>query len=644
MEGKKTIILASASIVIIVIFMSYNSLTQEKMDSKVKYHKVVVIGIDGFSPRTMDQLMSEGKMPNFKRLSQTGSYMRLVTSYPPNSPVAWTSIATGRNPGKHSIFDFIRRDPSNYLPQLALSKETQTSSGTQYGLYVTAEQFWKTTSAKGIPTTIVRWPVTFPPDAVDGDMLSGLGVPDIRGFLSGYGYYTSDSTEESSKTSNRIIKVDVRDNRVESYVGGPRVYKGGAVEESKAQFDVMILSESKATLATDGKNYGIVLGKWSDWIKVTFRTGMFTKISGKCKVLLIGTNPFKMYVTAIQIDPDNPVAQISSPVDYSSKLASQIGSYYTLGMPEETDGYVDGRLDSDAMLSQMADIESERDRMFWLEFDKFIKQDRGVFAFVYDTSDRVQHVFWDQKVLMPGSEEVKINDAVVKYYMNKDRFLGDVLSKLDDKTLLLVVSDHGFTSFERGVSMNNWLLDNGYLTLTQDIPPGEDGALFKYVDWSKTKAYSLGFNSIYINLKGREGKGIVDPQDREKVVSHIISGLQNLTDDKYGKNVLNRAYTREEVYSGDYLADAPDIIVGFNPGYRMGWQNAIGGFAPETITDNTKKWDGDHLVDPKFVPGILFSNVNLGQENASQMDVAPTILDSLGINEPQDMDGRSLLN
>jgi len=173
--------------------------------------------------------------------------------------------------------------------------------------------------------------------------------------------------------------------------------------------------------------------------------------------------------------PADPVVPISYPKDYSSKLASDVGSYYTLGIPEETDGFIDGRLDEAAMLSQMADIESERDRMFWLEFGRFMEGDGGVFAFVYDTSDRVQHVFWDEKAVAGGGQ---LSDPIVSYYVGKDRFIGEVLDRLDERTLLLVVSDHGFTSFERSVNVNNWLVENGYMVLSGKPEGDDDGALF----------------------------------------------------------------------------------------------------------------------------------------------------------------------
>jgi predicted AlkP superfamily phosphohydrolase/phosphomutase len=343
-----------------------------------------------------------------------------------------------------------------------------------------------------------------------------------------------------------------------------------------------------------------------------------------------------MYITTIQIDPENPVTAISFPHKYSGDLAKDIGLYYTLGMPEETDPFIDGKISEKMFLEQVNQIEEERDKMFWKEFENFEKIDRGIYAFVYDSSDRLQHVFWEQKIL--EEDPIKINKVVEEYWIKKDKFIGEVLKKLDKNTLLLIVSDHGFTSFERAVSLNTWLVNNGFMVLTKEIG-NEEGALFKYVDWDKTKAYALGFNSIYVNLKGREPKGIVE--DKEKVIQEIISKLEGLKDG--GKKVVNKAYKTSELHSGEYVNNGPDIIVGYNPGYRTSWQTAVGGFTKEVLADNEKIWDGDHLVDPKFVPGILFSNAKFNVESASQMDVAPTILDAIGIEVPEAIDGKSLL-
>ncbi len=168
-----------------------------------------------------------------------------------------------------------------------------------------------------------------------------------------------------------------------------------------------------------------------------------------------------------------------------------------------------------------------------------------------------------------------------------------------------------------------------------------DGALFENVDWNKTKAYSLGFASIYVNLKGRESKGVVE--DKNKVAEELIAKLSSLADPKNSNKVISRLYKKEEIYSGEYLKNAPDIIIGFNPDYRMSWETAIGGFGKEIIQDNNNKWKGDHLIDPKFVPGVIFSNVKLNKANVSSLDISPTIMDALGIGIPEYIEGGSLL-
>jgi len=639
-RGMKPILIFLV-IISVILIISHLVIEEEKMIKEAKYKKVLLIGIDGMDPRITNKLFEEGKLPNFKKLGERGTFINLNTSYPPHSPVAWTSIATGTNPGKHNIFDFIRRDPKTHLPELSLSKSASGLGGTNYESYVKADPFWRITTKAGIPTTVIRWPVTFPPERVKGDLLSGLGVPDIKGFLSGYTLYTSKGIK-SDKPSNKIIKVIEKEGLIETEISGPRIRKSSDIVEVKVPLRIKV-QENSVNIVVQDREHTVKINEWGEWIRAKFRVGTFKNVYGIFKAHLISTDPFEMYVTTIQIDPENPIVDISYPSKYSADLAENIGPYYTLGMPEETDGFIEDILSEKAFLEQINEIENERDKMFWKEFEKFKTIKKGVYAFVYDSSDRVQHVFWDEKILEENDGQLSVNNAVIAYFTLKDKLVGKILQQIDDETLLIIVSDHGFTSFERSVSINTWLVKNGFMTLTKELSEfneNEDGALFQYVDWSKTKAYSLGFNSLYINVRGREAKGIVE--DREKVVREIVAKLENLPDEKTGKKAINKAYRREEVYSGDLLGDAPDIIIGFNPGYRMSWQTAIGGFTKEVLIDNTKKWDGDHLVDPKFVPGVLFSNVKVDRGSASQMDIAPTVLDALGISIPEKMDGGSL--
>jgi len=593
--------------------------------------KVLFIGLDGMDPKVTGMLVKEGKLPNFARLE----FSELSTSYPPNSPVAWTSIATGSNPGRHGIFDFIRRDSKTYMPELSLSK----SLGNKHESLVRADPFWRISSSNGVPTTVIRFPVTFPPESVKGNMLSGLGVPDIKGFLSSYSFYTTDP--EPTKNTVSVSFADGVTNGVagevgrvaESFLSGPKARKGQDIVDVTIPMKIEIKGKSaKLTIGNkaDSKTYEICEGGWSGWIRAAFKVGIMQTIRGICKAHLVSINPFRMYVTTVQIDPEAPLMEISKPSQYSAELAREIGVYHTLGIPEETDPYRDGRISGKAFLQQCAQIEEERERMFWREFDRFKK---GVYAFVFDTSDRIQHVFWRNKVSV--SEKFNLTKEIEDYWVQKDKFIGKVLGRLKQDTSLIISSDHGFTSFERAVSINTWLADEGYITFKAQFHG--DGGLFEYVNWGKTEAYSLGFNSLYINAKGRESKGVVE--DREGLAKEISSKLEKLRDS--GAKVIERAYLREEIYSGKCVQDAPDIVLGFRPGYRMAWQTAVGGFTNKAVYDNNGPWDGDHLVDPRFVPGVLLSNSSISPKKHSVLDIAPTILENLSLDHSS-MEGKPI--
>jgi predicted AlkP superfamily phosphohydrolase/phosphomutase len=621
-------------IVLIIILRPANKM------SNAKYKKVLLIGIDGMDPEISEKLMSEGKLPNFKKLADDGTFINLNTSYPPHSPVAWTTIATGTNPGKHNVFDFIRRNPENYMPELSLSKSASGLAGTEYSSYVKSDSFWRLTSNAGIQTDVIRWPVTFPPERIEGNMLSGLGVPDIKGFLSGYSFYTENEIKQDETSADKVINIEREGNSIKTRVYGPRTTKNNEVVEINVPMNIEIV-DGKAKITVQEKSYLIEEKGWSYWIKAEFKISMIKKVSGIFKAYLKSTSPFEMYITAVQIDPKKPVVDISYPKQYSKELAKEIGLYYTLGSPEETGGYIDERIDEEAFKKQIYQIEKEREAMFWERFNKFNEKEQGLLAFVFDASDRVQHCFWEEKVLEGNDDELSINPFVEEYFIEKDKFLEKVLKEIDNETAILIVSDHGFTSFERAVNMNTWLYENGFLSLKKEITDENGGALFSYVDWENTKAYSVGFNSIYLNLKGREKNGIVE--NKEQVVDEIIEKLKSFVDEKTGKNVVYKSYKSEEIHSGDYLKNSPDIIIGFNSGYRMDWKSPIGAFSKEIIVENKKVWDGDHLVDPFFVPGILFSNIKIKSNSSHQIDIAPTVLDMLGVKIPKNIDGKSLL-
>ena len=619
--------------IISVYFVGNIFFSREEKMVKSRYDKILLIGIDGMDLEVTNKLMSEGMLPNFLKLKEIGSFAGLNTVLPAESPVAWTTIATGTNPGKHGLFDFVTRDPKTYLPEVSITKQKSRYS-TKFESPMKGIPFWRITSDAKIPTTIIRWPATFPPDKVNGVMLSGEGVPDIRGFSSGYYIYTS---KEPNKNEEKTIKVSIDDGIINSQVFGPLGNDKNPIEKP-----IQIKTDTnRSIIIVDGKEYPVKVGEWSDWIKIKFKVGLMKKVSAITRAYLFSVEPeFKMYLGPIQIDPENPIVDFSYPSKYSKELISAIGLYNTLGMPEDTNALNENAITDNVFLEQIAQIEDERNKMFWYEFNKF---NEGVFAFVFDSGDRLQHMYWDEKNLFNVKEGLSVNKEVVDYYVKKDNLLGEVLNKIDNQTALMIFSDHGFTSFERAVSINRWLVENGFMILTDEYDGNDEGALFKFVDWSKTKAYSAGFAGIYINFKGREGQGIVEESEKEEIVNNIIKKLENFEDPKNNKRVITHAYKREEIYHGGYVKNAPDIVIGFEPGYRMSWQSAIGGLTPELVIDNLKRWNGDHIVDPLHVPGVLFTNFKVNNGNPGLMDIAPTILNILKIEVPEEIDGKSLI-
>ena len=209
--------------------------------------------------------------------------------------------------------------------------------------------------------------------------------------------------------------------------------------------------------------------------------------------------------------------------------------------------------------------------------------------------------------------------------------------------MLIVLSDHGFSSFQRGVHLNAWLVQRGYLALKAGVTPGpEAGEFFKHVDWGRTQAYALGIGSMYLNVRGREAEGIVEPAAAEALALEISHRLTGLVDPALGTEAVRSVKTKREVYAGPYLDDAPDLVVGFAAGYRASWTTALGGIPGVLLEDNVKKWGGDHIIDPTLVPGVLFMNQPFQGSDARLIDLAPTILGALSIPKPAVMEGRSL--
>jgi predicted AlkP superfamily phosphohydrolase/phosphomutase len=588
---------AFITIILIILGLGiYLFVKDKKEESAEKYnHKIIILGFDGLSPKITERLMLEGKLPNFLKLKQMGDYQHLATTNPPQSPVAWSSFATGKNPGKHGVFDFILRDPKDYSISLSLSHLQKDKPKT----VLQAKGFWWYTSQKKVPTIVLGCPLTFPPEKIYGRMLSGMGVPDIRGTEGTFSFYT---TERIAKLAMGNVFWVNKGSTIVSYFLGPKYLSFmGTVMKARVPFKVQLhQARESVTIEYQNKKVELKKGQWSNWQGITFDTGLFKKVDGIFKIYLVEVKPeFKLYVSPINFDPRNPLFPISSPPEYSKEIAKNNGLFYTQGM-----------------------------------------------------SDIIQHMFW--RYIDPGhpmydaNGAVKYKGVIDQWYERMDEVLGDALKHMGKEDTVMVLSDHGFDTFRRAVHINSWLRDNDYLVL-KDPPATRGIPLFANVDWSKTKAYALGFGGIYNNQKGREREGIVNPgEESQRIKTEIIQKMKGWTDDQNNTPVIHRIYRNEEIFWGDYANKAPDLFIGFNIGYEASWQTALGGAPSESIEDNLKKWSGSHLFDPSLVPGILLSNKKIIKKDPCLYDLTPTILKLIGHTDEEikdfDFDGRPLFS
>ena len=602
---------------------------------KGKKQKVIILGIDGFDPEVINFLMQKGKLPSFKKLAELGAFSKLATTMPPASPVAWTTMATGVGPGQHGIFDFVQLDRKKYLPRIAILKQ-------ENGKYFPASKsrpFWKILEEKKIAASIVRWPLTFPADSLQGCMLTGLGTPEVQGMLNNYVRFTNKKNLGLANIE-RIQKLTVNGDYVEGEFCGP--IKDG-YQCCRESFVVQIINAQEATLRVQDNVWALKKNQWSDWIEVEFRGRFGKKTQSICKIFvqqLVGDIDF--FVTSMQFDPENSDAEISFPGDYASSLAAKIGRFYTLGMPEDARAVNDYNLSKKALQEQIEGICIEREKMFWSEFEKLIKDEISMLGIIFDETDRGSHMFLAADVKWDQEKVLSVGKYIEKIYKSKDVFLGKILKSINEDVALVVVSDHGFKPFEKKVNLNNWLMEQGYLKLIKGATLKNAGMLYQRVDWSKTKAYATGYFSININLEGREGKGIVKKDRKKMLEKEIMEKLSKLVDGDNGKSVIDCAQTRDQLYYGKYIEDAADISVGFNWPYRIDWNCPAGGFGNATIEKNEKLWQADHLISPNSVPGIFFSNFKISSKSPGVLDIAPTLLDFLDIEAPMEYEGETL--
>ena len=631
--------------------------------ARAKIKRLVVLGLDGLEQSLVEKFIAAGKMPNLKRLREMGGYSLLETTIPPLSPVAWSTFLTGSNPGKHNIYDFLNSDRRTYLPHLSsvdIRPPTKTMKLGKYEIPLNKPEirlmrkgkpFWNTLGEHGIFSSVIRVPITFPPQKCRGVVLSAMCAPDLRGTQGLFSFYSTRSDDDTERTGGEQIRVQRAGDTVRSELVGPENSVIPGSGHMTVPFEVHINGD-RGTLRIEDKEYALDPGVYTPWITVSFKAGLGVTVSGVCRFLLVRTAPeFELYVMPINIDPENAAMPISYPVAYGSYLAKRYGTFATLGLAEDTWALNEDLIEDQAFVDQCLFIDAEREKQF---FDALDNTGNGLVVCVFDGTDRLQHMFWryleddhpaNPKNLRPDTYKPNGSEKVlVELYERMDVLVGETMRRTierDENTMLMVISDHGFCSFRRGIDLNAWLIENGYMVLKPDAQPG--AGYLQSVDWSKTRAYTLGLAGMFINQKGREKHGIVEAGvEAQKVKDEIIAQLTGLKDPQNGELAIRRVFDKNKAYHGPYRDTAPDLIIGYNKGYRVAWDTAVGKVTDSVFHDNDKAWSGDHCIDPELIPGVFFCSHPIESESPRLMDLGPTALSLFGVDVPANMDGKPL--
>jgi len=629
-------------------------------------NQVVVLGFDGADPTLLSKWIAEGRLPNLAHLAQTGTFETLGTTNPPESPVAWASFATGLNPGGTGIFDFLKRDPRTYLPELGLVERKKPRF--LFGLIpirstrVTNERhgvpFYQAAADAGYKTTVIRMPLEFPPSKIPGGKLwSGLDVPDVRGTWGTFFYFGTDITtweEGDTEFGGRLMGLQLTDNEASSTIDGPVNPAANSYQRVKVPIHFKISPDGSAVTIQLNKHAETVEAQhWSQWFHVQFKITPFLSVSAICRFYVLEVSPdLRVYMCPLNIDPEDPVLPVSYPAGWTKQLVKKYGLFKTIGWWHDTWALNEERIGEGVFLQDLFRTMSLETRIV---LNQLKSDPPSLMVAVFTSTDSVSHMFW--RLIDPKSPRYdpvlasKYGDAILRVYERMDQVVGQVEQAMKPGGTLIIVSDHGFHSWRKGFNTNTWLVQNGHMVLKNSNAKEKaykldelygQGSFFPNVDWTQTKAYALGLGQIYLNLKGREKDGIVEPgEPAERLLREIRAKLLAYRDPDTQKPVLEDVYLGQSIDHGPYMADAPDLQLNFYPGYRTSWQTALGAIPPGIVVANMKKWSGDHCAsDPKDTGGILLINRKLGTSSPSIMDVAPTVLGLLNVSPPDKFDGR----
>lgn len=520
--------------------------------------------------------------------------------------------------------------------------------------------FWEVAGQHGVHATVCRIPVTFPATPFPhGHLLAGLGVPDLRGRIGAPAFYTSDATfspATDNEFSVELIRLPAAKGLIRTTVAGPPNKLFGHPPRIDIPLEIEVSDDgSRATLRVSGNVVTLAPGQWSEWLELVFPFNPLVKAHGWARFKLLELQPHvKLYLAPINPDPATvpPGFDLSAPRAWAAELYRQFGPFKTVGWAIDTWSPAEKFVDETTFMEDIRHTLAE----FRALLKAFLAGEDRLLVHYFEETDRVGHLLW--RALDPlhpaheSAQAARLRAMVEEVYVAMDDIVGETAAALGPQDLLLVLSDHGFSTWRRSFHINTWLAREGYIGLT--AAPGQlenlenlfdRGEFWPNVDWRRTRAYHLGLGGLYINLAGREAHGVVAPgEEYERLRRELAARLEAVVDPVTGQRPISRVFLREQVYRTYDPLLIPDLIVTTAEGYRLSWQSALGGMPEALFEDNRRVWSGDHCtLDPDVVPGILFSSRPLLRRQLAMIDVYPTVLQVLGLKGQQPVVGQPFL-
>ena len=624
--------------------------------------KLIVLAVDGLDPEITERLIQAGRVPHLAELARGRGVVRVTATPGAESSSAWASFATGTNPGKHGIFDFVMPDPETGRPTARpLTRKPSTtwpggwwSEGAAYQTVRVGDPFWTRLGRIDIRTAVLFVPGTFPPEPIRmGTSVAGTPLPDWAGGPgSGYTWLASDVPADHvgpTRYGGRVERLAFSRNVAYATLVGIR-----APERVDLPLTVTWNPEARsANIDVGGTSAYLAEGQQSRWLEVSVRLNVLTSVRGLLRLHLVKAgNDVQLYVSPIQWHPGRPPSPVSYPPEAAATLFDRLGEYRTLAWPESAWALADGYLSDEAFLAAQDETFTDRaealmNRVESADWDLIVAGVEGV--------DSTTRMMW--RAIDPGhaahdaAVAGRFGHAIDQAYLKVDELVGQLRERLPSDADLAVVSTYGTYTARHLVDLNRWLADAGWLTWTTRPAPVTLAALADAslwgdaIDWSRTSARAMGSGRIYLNVRGRNPRGIVEPGAAyDALVARLRERLEALTDPMSGRRVVARVRTGPELFSGPLAGQAPDLVVTFSPGYRASWDSMLGGMAETVLAANTERWSAEHAsVDEAAVPGVWLSTIPVKGDTMSVMDVAPTILQYFRRPVPPDTDGASRL-